>query len=155
MSITSIREAWLEAVKTGDAGRLASLVADDVVVVHGNSRCVRGRDELEADFKNGFERFAIGQRVTSVEVLIQGHWAIEIAEVESILTPVNGAAPTHVPSKAVVVLARQPNGSWKVARVLGLLDSPLRNATKALPNESRKTPSSSSTSTGGRETSGE
>jgi ketosteroid isomerase-like protein len=35
-SIAAVRQAWLEAVKAGDVEWLASLVTDDVVVVHGN-----------------------------------------------------------------------------------------------------------------------
>jgi hypothetical protein len=30
----------------------AELVTDDIVVVHGNGSCVRGRDELKTDFLN-------------------------------------------------------------------------------------------------------
>jgi uncharacterized protein (TIGR02246 family) len=85
-SIAAVRQAWLDAVKAGDAERLAALVTDDVVVVHGNGRCVRGRDELKVDFLRGFEAFSIEQNVSSVEIVIRGAWAIEIGEVESRLT---------------------------------------------------------------------
>lgn len=49
-SIAAVRQAWLDAVRAGDAERLAAMVTDDVVVVHGNGRCVHGRDELKTDF---------------------------------------------------------------------------------------------------------
>jgi len=45
-SIAAVRQAWLEAVRAADAGRLAAMVTDDVVVVHGNGRCVRGRQQV-------------------------------------------------------------------------------------------------------------
>ncbi|HEY4051357.1 MAG TPA: DUF4440 domain-containing protein, partial [Acidobacteriaceae bacterium] len=54
--IAAIREAWLAAVKAGDANRLADMVTDDVVVVHDNGRCVCGKQELKADFLDGFAR---------------------------------------------------------------------------------------------------
>ncbi|MGA2981688.1 MAG: SgcJ/EcaC family oxidoreductase [Terriglobales bacterium] len=119
-SIAAVRQAWLDAVKAGDAERLAALVTDDVVVVHGNGRCVRGRDELKVDFLRGFEAFSIEQNVSSVEIVIRGAWAIEIGEVESRLTLNCGGESTHVQSTTVVALNRQPDGSWKVGRVLGL-----------------------------------
>lgn len=53
LEITALREAWLAAVRTADVGRLASLVVDDVVIVHGDGRCIRGKDELTADFPEG------------------------------------------------------------------------------------------------------
>lgn len=81
-SIAAVRQAWLDAVRSGDTERLGAMVTD-VVVVHGNGRCVRGRDEPKADFLKGFEAFAIEQNVSAVEVVVRGRWAFEIAEVRS------------------------------------------------------------------------
>jgi uncharacterized protein (TIGR02246 family) len=89
-SIAALRQAWLDAVKSADVERLASLVTDDVVVVHCNGRCVHGRDELKRDFFQAFDRFTIGQTVSSAEIVFRGRWAFEIAEVKSTLTPVRG-----------------------------------------------------------------
>jgi len=122
LDITALREAWLAAVTSADAGRLASLVTDDVVVVHGDGRCIRGRNELKADFQGAFESFRIDQRVHNPEVVIRGDWAFEIANVESTLTPVRGGETIHAITTTLVALRRQPDGSWKVARVVGLLD---------------------------------
>ena len=119
-SIAAVRQAWLEAVKAGDAERFAALVTDDVVVVHGNGRSVRGREELKEDFLKGFEAFSIQQDVSNPEVVVSGRWTFEISEVESTLTPRCGGEATHVHSTTVVALSQQPDGSWKVGRVLGL-----------------------------------
>lgn len=127
-SVAAVRQAWLDAVRTGDVERLAAMVTDDVVVVHGNGRCVRGRDELKADFLKGFESFSIEQNVSSPEVVVRGRWAFEIAEVESRLAPKCGGESTHVHSTTIVALNRQSDGSWKVGRVLGVLDSPLTSS---------------------------
>ena len=123
-SIAAVRQAWLDAVRSGDAERLAAMVTDDVVVVHGNGRCVRGRDELKADFLKGFEAFAIEQSVSAAEVVVRGRWAFEIAEVVTKLTPRGGGEATHVRSTTVVAMNRQTDGSWKIGRVLGVLDPP-------------------------------
>lgn len=123
-SIAIVRQAWLDAVRAGDAERLAAMVTDDVVVVHGNGRCVCGRDELIADFLKGFEAFSIEQNVSSAEVVVRGRWAFEISEVESRLTPRSGGESTLVHSTTIVALNRHPDGSWKVGRVLGVLDAP-------------------------------
>ena len=98
------------------------MVTDDVVVIHGNGRCVRGRDELKAEFLKGFAAFSIEQQVSPLEVLVRGRWAFEIAAVESRLTPHSGGEPAEIHSITVVGLHRQPDGSWKVARVLGVLE---------------------------------
>ena len=122
-SITALREAWLDAVKVGDAETLAGMLTDDVVVVHGNGRCVCGKDAVRADFLEGFRRFTIDQRVSSTDVVVCGKWAFEIrSEVESELTPIQAGQQLRVHSRTVVVLSRQQDASWRVCRVLGLLD---------------------------------
>jgi uncharacterized protein (TIGR02246 family) len=122
-SVARVREAWLDAVRHADVEQLGSLVTDDVVVVHGNGRCVSGRDELKADFRKGFEAFSVEQTVSSPEVIVRGRWAFEISEVESRLRPRSGES-TQVHSTTVVALNEQPDGSWKVGRVLGIVHAP-------------------------------
>lgn len=122
-SITGVRAAWLAAVRAGDAEQLASLVTDDVVVVHGDGRCVRGRGELKADFQRGFEAFAIEQNTSSSEIVVRGRWAFDVCEIESVLTPRSGGKSTLAQSITLVALNQQPDGSWKVGRVLGMLQS--------------------------------
>ena len=120
--ITALREAWLAAVKVGDAETLAGMLTDDVVVVHGNGRCVCGKEAVRADLLEGFRRFAIDQRISSTEVVVRKKWAFEISEVESELTPIRGGQQRCAHARTVVVLSRQPDASWRVCRVLGLLD---------------------------------
>ena len=122
-SIAAVRQAWLGAIKTADVEQLATLVTDDVVVVHGNGRCIRGKDELKADFRKGFEAFSVEQNVSFTEVIVRGRWAFEIAEVESKLTPTSGES-THVLSTTVVALNQQTDGSWKIGRVIGVVQVP-------------------------------
>lgn len=71
--ITAVRRARLDAVRAGDTDRLAALVTDDIVVIPGNGRCVDGKDELKADFLNGFRNFVIDQKVSEPEVIERGN----------------------------------------------------------------------------------
>ena len=122
LEITALREAWLEAVRSADISRLALLVADDVIIVHGDGRCIRGKDEFEDDFLKAFETFRIDQRVLDPEIKIRGNWALEIAKVESTLTPIRGGDVIRAITTTLVALRKQLDGTWKVARVIGLLD---------------------------------
>ena len=123
-SIEAVRQAWLEAIEAADVERLATLVTNDVVVVHGTGRCVRGLDELKMDFRNAFEAFCVQQSASTVGSVVRGSWALEIADVETKLTPRSGGEQTVFQSTTVTALKRQSDGSWKVGRVLGVLDSP-------------------------------
>lgn len=120
--IAALREAWLTAVRASNADSLAEMLTDDVVVVHGNGRCVCGKEAVRADFLEGFRRFAINQRVSPTEIIVREKWAFEISEVDSELTPIQGGQHVHASSMTVVVLSRQSDNSWRVCRVLGLLD---------------------------------
>ncbi len=120
-SIAAVRQAWLDAIRSADVERLAAMVTVDVVVVHGNGRCVRGREELKADFLKAFEACSIEQKVQDVELVIRGRWAFEISEVETRLTPHREGAAKHVRSTTVVVFRQHSDGSWKVGRVIGVV----------------------------------
>jgi uncharacterized protein (TIGR02246 family) len=121
LEVASVREGWLSAIRASDAARLASMVTEDVVVVHGDGRCIRGRDEVRADFVRAFELFRIDQQVTNPEVIRRGDWAFEVAEVETTLTPLHGGEIRHAVTTSMVVLRKQRDSTWKVARVVGLL----------------------------------
>jgi uncharacterized protein (TIGR02246 family) len=120
--IAGLREAWLAAVKARDANALAQMLTDDVVVVHGNGRCVCGKEAVRADFLEGFRRFVIEQTVSPTDLIVREKWAFEISEVESQLMPIQGGQAVHARSTTIVVFSRQSDASWKVCRVLGLLE---------------------------------
>ncbi|MGB9477720.1 MAG: DUF4440 domain-containing protein [Candidatus Acidiferrum sp.] len=127
-SIDTVRRAWLDAVRAADVERLATLVTDDVVVVHGTGRCVRGRNELKMDLRNAFEAFSVEQCASTAGLIVRGSWALEIADVETKLTPRTGEKQAVFHSTTVTAFNRQPDRSWKVGPVLGVLDSPLPGA---------------------------
>lgn len=120
--IPAIRETWIRAVQASDVDRLMTMVTDDVVVVQGNGVCACGKDEFKAYFHHRFGLFDMEPRVTSVESVVHDKWSFEVDEVESARTAVRGGAPVHSHFRIVVVFARQLDGSWKVARLLELLD---------------------------------
>ena len=120
--IAAVREAWIAAVKDSDVDRLISMVTNGVVGVFGNGRCVSGKEELKAAFMSGFGRFDIERRVVSAEVLLRDKWAFEIDEMEAKLTPIRAGTEIRAHLKTIVVFERQSDASWKVARLLDLLD---------------------------------
>ena len=120
--VAELRRAWLNAVEIADADRLASRVTDDVVVVHGNGGILQGKVNFREDFLRGFAAFSIEQRTSPVEIVLHGRWAFDVAEVETCFTPRKGGEPHHVRSTTVTALYQQPDGSWMVARVLGLIE---------------------------------
>jgi ketosteroid isomerase-like protein len=119
--IAALRKAWSAALQREDANGLGALMTDDVVFVYGNGRCVCGKEELQVDILHRFERFDFERRSSRAELVVRDKWAVEISEVESNLTAVRGGIQVHANSKTVIAFARQPDTSWKVARIVELL----------------------------------
>jgi len=119
--IAATRKAWIEAVIDEDTDRLSQLVTDDVVAIHGDGRCVCGKEELKRALLEVFGRVDVERTVPSSEVAVYGQWAIEIDEVESTRVMVGDDTPIETHFRAVFVFQRQPDGCWKVARVMELL----------------------------------
>lgn len=119
--IAALRKAWSAALQREDANGLAALMTDDVVFVYGNGRCVCGKEELQADILHRFERFDFERRSSLAEIVVRDKWAVDICEVESNMTAVRGGIQVHANSKTVIAFTRQPDTSWKVARIVELL----------------------------------
>ena len=118
--IAAVRAAWIRAVEASDINGLMALATDDIVVVRGNGRAAIGIDALRADLTHDFGLFDVEPRDSSTEIIVHDKWAIEFCEVDRMVSTVNGGAGVQTHSRVVAVFSRQPDASWKVARVIGL-----------------------------------
>jgi ketosteroid isomerase-like protein len=122
--IIKIRDAWTAAVKVKDVERLLGLLTEDIVMMHPNRPAIVGLAANRSDLLAAFERFQVDQTPVSDEIVVAGDWAFDRSRATTTLTPLAGGAPVTVRSKAITILRRQPDGSWKIARVIGNLDHP-------------------------------
>jgi ketosteroid isomerase-like protein len=118
--IAAVRAAWIRAVEASDIGALIALATDDIVVVHGNGKAAIGVDALRADLKHDFGIFDVEPRDASAEIIVHDKWAIEFCEVDQMVSGVKGGSGVQTHSRIVAVFSRQPDASWKVARVIAL-----------------------------------
>jgi ketosteroid isomerase-like protein len=118
--IAAVRAAWISAVKASDINGLTALATDDIVVVHENGKTATGIDALRADLIHEFGLIDLEPRDSSAEIIVHGSWALEFCEVDRMVSAVKSGTrvPTH--SRIIAVFSRQPDTSWKVARVIGL-----------------------------------
>jgi len=120
--IAAVRKAWIEAVIHGDVSKLVALVTDDIVAIHGNGQCVCGKEEFKRAFLEVLGQVDVERVVPSSEVSVHDKWAIEIDEVDSSRILEGDDTPIDMHFRAVFVFQRQSDNSWKVARVMELLD---------------------------------
>ena len=118
--IAAVRKALNEAVKRSEVRELTDLLTDDAVAVHEDGRCMCGKQEVELFFHHAFARYDIEATILSSNVAVHGKWAIEVDEVDSIRASFGEGAPINTHFKAVFVFARQPDFSWKIARIIEL-----------------------------------
>ena len=119
--IEKVKAAWLSALRAGDVDRLLALVTDDVVAMHPSGKSTQGKQELGDDFRQFFVKFRVDQAVTCEETIVAGEWAFDRSRVSTKLSPVSGGEPSQINSRVVVILRRDPDGSWKVARTIAVL----------------------------------
>lgn len=118
--IAAIRAAWISAVKASDIDGLIALASDDIVVVYGNGKTSIGIDAMRSHLMHDFGLFDVEPRDSSTEIIVHDKWAIEFCEVDRTVSTVKAGAGVHTHSRIVAVFSRQPDASWKVARVVGL-----------------------------------
>src|SRR5208337_5589287 len=54
---------WTAAVEAGDVEVLGQLMTEDIVVIHGNGRLVRGKEAALNDFARSLKDFSVQQTV--------------------------------------------------------------------------------------------
>lgn len=118
--IAAVRAAWISAAKASDINGLVALATDDIVVVHGNGKTAIGIDALRADLVHDFGLIDLETRDSSAEIIVHDRWALEFCEVDGMVSAVKSGTRVQTHSRIIAVFSRQPDTSWKVARVIGL-----------------------------------
>jgi ketosteroid isomerase-like protein len=121
-AIRTIAARWAKAVEEVDIPTLASLMAEDIIVVHGNGRCVCGRDAVLADLASSFSTLRVTQDVRHEETVMAGSWAFDRARVETTVVRQQSGDAQHVVSHAWTILRKDASRGWVVARVIGVVD---------------------------------
>lgn len=75
-------------------------------------------DSLEEMARSGFNSFQAAIAIEPVEIVVLGAWAFARARVTGRATPVGGGTPTPIDNKELIVLRRQSDGGWKIARLI-------------------------------------
>jgi uncharacterized protein (TIGR02246 family) len=120
--IDALHRADMEASRRGDFRTLRSLMSDDAVVLPPGGRMLRGREALD----RSFARMAEAAPVTEVleyrfewhEVRMCGDYAFEWGYIVGRERSLGTGEETSERYHVMRVLARQPDGDWKVHRTI-------------------------------------
>ncbi len=117
----AIRELISQTAATNNAADTLGWVAlfeDNAVYMAPGMLEVTGRDDLVDIAAAGFGPYAAAVEITPVEIEILGDWAFARSHVSGSVTPRAGGDPIGVDVKQLVLYHRQPDGTWKIARLI-------------------------------------
>lgn len=116
-AILRLTEDWLAAVRAKDIHRLTAMVTEDAVFLPAGLPPVRGKQAVEALYRQFFPQFrSVEQTVAIEEIEIAGDWAFSWGFETFVVLPIDGGPEIRRQGKGMSILRRQPDGSWLFAR---------------------------------------
>jgi uncharacterized protein (TIGR02246 family) len=121
-----IRNDYIAAWKSGSADRVAGMYTSDGVVMYPNHPVITGTTAIRDYYQKLFDQVTpVAFEILSDEVIVSGDWAIDRGRYKLTITPKAGGAAINDEGKFLVVLQKQADGSYKVARDIDNTSAPL------------------------------
>ena len=112
-AIDALRAQFAAAYNSNDAAAVAAYFADDAILMLPNQAAIEGRQGIQAMLEAYFKENAAKIAHTPLETQVAGDWAFDRGNLTVTVTPKSGK-PMEESLKYLVILKRQPDGSWKV-----------------------------------------
>jgi uncharacterized protein (TIGR02246 family) len=120
-AIRKLIDDWMQATAQGDAGRVLSLMSDDVVFMTAG-REPFGKKEFAAQ-SEGLKDVKLQGVAQPVEIKVLGDWAYLRNHIDLTMTPKSGQ-PIKRAGYTLTILNRQPDGRWVITRDANLMPPP-------------------------------
>ncbi len=133
-AIRVLIQEYAAAFSAGDVARLLACYTEDAVRMPPAAPAYTGRAAFEEGFRKKFEQFSYQLTWPAEEIVMAAGWAFHQRTYISKLTPVAGGEVIEGSGKAVAILQKQPDNSWKIAREIWNSDSPGANRVGNNPN---------------------
>lgn len=116
--IRALIEHATEINNLGNVDAWVDLFDDDPVYMPAGIPAVTTRDGLREIATAGFSSWRSDIQIVPEEIVVADEWAFARARVSGTSSPIAGGDPVTVDLKELIVFHRQPDGSWKVARLI-------------------------------------
>lgn len=101
-----------------DVDRIASLYEEDAINLPPNGPAVQGRAAIKERYRSGFAQAKLELSFISEETHVGGDCAFDRGITKGRNVWRNGDPPTEFEHKYVMLLRRQADRSWKIARLI-------------------------------------
>jgi uncharacterized protein (TIGR02246 family) len=115
-AVNAVREKFMAAYSTGDAEGVASLYTSDAVSEPNNTPTLKGRDAILQSQKAMFEQVTLKVTLTPEETTTRGTVGLDRGMFKAEVTPKDGGPSTTNEGRYLVVLVKDTDGMWRVAR---------------------------------------
>lgn len=123
-AIEALLENVQQADMNGDIDGLLASYTDDIVSMPPDRPTIVGKAALRSYYEEAYAQLSIeALAMTPEETHVAGDWAFSRGKFEETVVPVGGE-PFDVIGKFLFVYHREADGSWKIARLIGNLDTP-------------------------------
>ena len=124
VAIERITKDWSTAWHAGDWAGVVALYTDDAVLMPENQPAVIGKEAIRSLYRSVFNEFTFTGSGATQEVEVAGDWGFFRSTYTMVATPKAGGEPIEDVGKWLVIVRRQPDGSWKIARLIANSDQP-------------------------------
>ena len=124
-AIDKLRGDYQSAFNSNDGSAVGAYFTESAVSMPPNHEALKGKQAI-ADFTGAmFEGMGAELTISSEEVELAGDWAFERGSYTMKLTPKKEGEAMAEKGKYIVILQKQTDGSWKLAREVWNSDDPL------------------------------
>jgi uncharacterized protein (TIGR02246 family) len=125
-TIAGVRNAFIAAMNAEDVEKLVALYTDDGIRMEDNMPAISGRDAIRASYKELTSAYDCDISLTPEETKVAGDWAFDRGQFMMHMMPRDPKGTMIMDQgKYLVILQKQTDGSWKVAREIGNSNVPL------------------------------
>jgi uncharacterized protein (TIGR02246 family) len=117
-AIQSLLDEAVAAENAGDLAGFVGGVADDAVWLPPNEPPAVGKEAVRGYMRSFFDQFNINGTTSTEEIQVVGDWAFVRGIWTYTLTPKGSGDPQEQSSSFVLIVRRQPDGSWKWSRAI-------------------------------------
>ena len=123
-AISRVIDEGATALNAGDAAGMVGRYTEDLISMPPDRPAVIGQEALRARYETTFDQSTFEFTRFVEEVVVAGDWAFGRWTDTGTVTSKAGGEPSEISSKGIFILQRQPDGSWKIARVIWNSDTP-------------------------------
>jgi ketosteroid isomerase-like protein len=114
-----LQEAFVEALKAGDVGKIVAQFCEDAVFMPPNETSLYGREEIEEWYGEYFQHFKITSlNITERELVVLDGWAIERRCHMVAIVPVQGGETIRDDGRQLIVWRREEDSAWRCAQFI-------------------------------------